>query len=190
MEIEEVWEQFGQQLRKFVEARVPDSHIADELTQELLIKSYQNINKLRDNDRVDAWLYQIARNVINDYYRKKAVNREDLIPEMGDVAAPIEEESAQNRVREELSQCIKPFVDQLPAKYRQTITAVDLDGGSQKALADKLGISNSTIKSQTQRGRAQLNKLFKRCCDIDLDARGNIMDYKPKSGQCKCDNNC
>lgn len=190
MDIEDAWKQFGQQLRHFVEARVADSHIADELTQELLIKSYQNIGSLREHDRIEAWLYRIARNVVNDYYRKQAADKEDLLPEMDSITASIEEASPQNPALEELSQCIRPFIDQLPPKYRRTLMTVDLEGNSQKALADKLGVSHSTIKSQTQRGRAQLYKLFRQCCDFDIDVRGNVISYKRKSGQHKCDTDC
>jgi len=187
VDIEEVWKEFGDRLRKFVEARVCDSHIAEELTQELLIRSYQNIDSLKEQDRVEAWLFRIARNVVNDYYRKKASDKEILHPEMDSFVTSIEEESPTSRIRENLSQCIKPFIDQLPSKYRQTLTAVELEGSSQKALADRLGVSHATIKSQTQRGRAQLHKLLKRCCNFDIDARGNVVDYKPKAGQCECD---
>lgn len=56
MDIEQIWAQFGQQLKKFIVARVPDSHVADELTQELLIRSYQSLETLKDKERVDAWL--------------------------------------------------------------------------------------------------------------------------------------
>lgn len=186
MDIEVVWKAFGYRLRKFVEARVSDSHIAEELTQELLIKSYQNIDSLKEHDRIEAWLFRVARNVINDYYRKKASDKENLLPEMDSLGASIEQQSPTSHVREDLSQCIKPFINQLPLKYRQTLTAVELEGSTQKALADRLGVSHSTIKSQTQRGRAQLNKLFRQCCDFDIDARGNVIGYTPKPGQCEC----
>lgn len=190
MEIEEVWKQFGHRLRQFVEVRVSNSHIAEELTQELLIKSYQNISSLQAHERIEAWLFRIAQNVVNDYYRKKATNKEDLLPEIESIVDSVEEDPPAGHVREELSNCIRPFIDQLPPKYRNTIISVDLEGNSQKALADKLGVSHSTIKSQTQRGRTQLNKLFKQCCDFEIDVRGNVIDYKLKSERYKCDKGC
>jgi len=187
VDIEVVWKEFGGRLRKFIEARVSDTHIAEELTQELLIKSYQNIDKLKENDRIEAWLFRVARNVVNDYYRKKASEIEYLFAEMDSFVTSIEEPSPTNHIREDLNRCIKPFIDQLPAKYRQTLTAVDLEGSTQKALADRLGVSHATVKSQTQRGRAQLHKLFRRCCDFDIDARGNVVDYKPKTSEYDCE---
>ena len=190
MEIEDVWKQFGHRLHKFVETRVSDSFIADELTQELLIKIYQNLGTLQQHERIEAWLFRVARNVVNDYYRKKATNKEDLLPEIDSLIDSVQEDLPESQAREELSNCIKPFIDELPPKYRDTLTSIDLEGNSQKALADRLGISHSTVKSQTQRGRAQLKKLFKQCCDFEIDARGNVVDYKPKSEQCQCDKDC
>jgi RNA polymerase sigma-70 factor (ECF subfamily) len=190
VDIEQIWAQFGQQIRIFVAARVPDSHVADELTQELLIKSYQNLNSLQDEERVDAWLFRIARNVINDYYRKMKREKDNRVRGMPDLIESLVQESPQEFVHEDLSRCIQPFVDQLPAKYRRTLTAVDLEGISQKELAEQLGVSHSTIKSQTQRARAQLKQLFNRCCDFTIDARGNVVGYDPKLGQCGCKCDC
>jgi len=182
-----IWEQFGHQLKRFIASRVPNSQVAEELAQELLVKSYQNLKSLKDKERVEAWLYRIARNVINDYYRKKLKNLETEELNIENVIDELETDNPQGSARTELSHCIQPFIEQLPEKYRQTITAVDLEGTSQKLLAEKQGVSHSTIKSQTQRGRAQLRALFRQCCEFTIDARGNVVDYEPKSGQCNCD---
>lgn len=187
MNIETIWEQFGQQLKRFIASRVPNSQVAEELAQELLVKSYQSLNSLKDEERVEAWLFRIARNVINDHYRKRLKDLEIEELDIEHAIDELEDVNSQESVRKELSHCIQPFIEQLSEKYRRTITAVDLEGTSQKSLAEKQGVSYSTIKSQTQRGRAQLRKLFRQCCDFTIDARGNVMDYEPKSGQCNCD---
>jgi len=48
--IETIWKRFGQQLKHFIASRVPNSQVAEELAQELLVKSYQSLNSLKDND--------------------------------------------------------------------------------------------------------------------------------------------
>lgn len=188
MDIEQVWGEFGHQLRGFIASRVPDSHVADELTQELLIKSYLNLNTLQDEEHVGAWLFRIARNVVNDYYRRMMHEEANPLTDIDNLAELLEQESPEQSVQAELSQCVQPFIDQLPSKYRQTLMTVDIEGRSQKELAEQLGVSHSTIKSQTQRARTQLGQLFRRCCDFTIDARGNVVDYDPKTGQ--CDSNC
>lgn len=190
MDIEQTWAQFGQRLRNFIVARVPNSDVADELTQELLIKSYKNLASLKEEDRAEAWLFRIARNVLTDYYRRKGSEKTEQLTDIDSLAELLEHESSENSVHEELSLCVQPFVDRLPDKYRRTLTAVDLEGRSQKELAEQLGVSHSSIKSQTQRARAQLKQHFMRCCDFTIDARGNVVGYAPKPGQCGSDCNC
>ncbi len=90
----------------------------------------------------------------------------------------------QDKIRQELSNCIQPFVKSLPKKYRDAVEAVDLKGVSQKAMAEELGLSHSAIKSRVQRGRQMLAELFQACCTYELDKRGNIMDYQAGSKCC------
>ncbi len=186
MEIEELWKQFGQQLRQFIAARVSDPDVVDELTQQLLIKVHQNLHRVKERERIAAWLFRIARNVVHDYYRSRG--RAAQAVDIETLESSLQQPEPDDSILEALSHCIRSFVDQSSERYRQTIIAVDLEGQSQKAVADARSVSHSTIKSQTQRGRAQLLQLFNRCCDFTLDVRGGVVDYVPKS--CACDIRC
>ncbi len=183
MDIEEVWSRYGDRLRRFITARVADPHSVDELTQQLLIKAHQKLDTLKVHERVEGWLYRIARNLVYDHYRQQQREVAELSDEIEQWVDLQEERSATEWVREELSHCIRPMIDQLPEHYRRTLTAVDLEGRSQKSVADELGVSPSTIRSQAQRGRAQLRQRLDRCCDFQMDVRGGVMAYRPKAGQ-------
>lgn len=50
MEIEQIWAQFGARLQQWIGARVNDPQVAEELTQELLIKVHQNLASLQDRE--------------------------------------------------------------------------------------------------------------------------------------------
>ena len=70
---------------------------------------------------------------------------------------------------------------------RQTaelLTAIELNGISQKDLAIEHGVSYSTLKSRVQKGRQQLRQLFEDCCQFSFDQHGNVIDYDSKSN-CK-----
>lgn len=51
--------------------RVADDHVADDLLQETFLRIHRNVDKLHESDRLAAWVYRIARNVIHDHYRVK-----------------------------------------------------------------------------------------------------------------------
>ena len=53
-----------------------DDATADDLTQETLLKVYRSRATLRDGQRLEAWLYRIARTTVIDYYRRKRPTEE------------------------------------------------------------------------------------------------------------------
>ncbi len=176
MDIQKVWEEYGVQLRNFLVSRVSTPEDADDLLQDILIKTHNNLSSIKESAKFKSWLYQIARNTLIDHYRTK---RPDLSDEELSELEKISEVNLDpvNPVFSDMSKCIKPFLMQLPEKYREAIEAIDLNGTSQKDLAVKLGLSHSTVKSRVQRGRAMLGNLFRECCTYQLDSKGNIMGY-------------
>ena len=73
---ETMWSELHERLRAFVARRVSDHAVVDDLAQEILLRLYTHIGRLRDQERLDAWAYQVARNVIADYWRERAGRRE------------------------------------------------------------------------------------------------------------------
>lgn len=183
MDIQTVWGKYGNKVRNFLRSRVRNPEDAEDLLQEILIKTYQNLSSVKDPKSFQSWLFKIARNALTDYYRKSASTiSEQQLPEM--MAMRDESFDWEENIHQELSNCIKPFINSLPKIYRDALQEVELNGVSQKKLAEKLGISHSAIKSRVQRGREMLTKLFQTCCEYQLDSRGNIIDYKNKSSCC------
>jgi RNA polymerase sigma-70 factor (ECF subfamily) len=183
MNIEEIWNDYGNLLRGFLLSRVKNPEDAEDLLQEILIKTHKNMGSLKDPKKFKAWLFQIARNTLIDYYRKPANTLSiESLPELSE----LQEESpdVQEAMHRELSGCIKPFIKNLPKKYSEAVEAIDIQGISQKDLAKELGLSHSAIKSRVQRGRQKLEELFQECCKYEVDVRGNIIGYESKSDCC------
>src|SRR3954465_5750249 len=66
---EQLWEMFSMPLHQFIQRRVPDPHSAEDILQDVFLKIHARIDTLHQQDRVVAWMYQIARNAIADDYR-------------------------------------------------------------------------------------------------------------------------
>ncbi len=64
----ELWHRFGDNLRRFILNKVKDETLADDLLQEVFIRIHSKIDNLRDEAKVQSWVFQIARNRINDHY--------------------------------------------------------------------------------------------------------------------------
>jgi RNA polymerase sigma-70 factor (ECF subfamily) len=187
-----MWAELHGRLRAFVARRVPDDGaVVDDLAQEIMLRLYTHIGRLRDQDRLDAWAYQVARNVIADYWRRRAAARElPFGQELGERAASVpepESEHVADRLRSEIASCLAPMVDRLNEPYRQAIRLTDLGDSTQHEAARSLGLSVPGLKSRVQRGRAQLRELLRACCHIELDRSGRITELeRPRSGPCGC----
>ena len=175
---EELWETFSVPLQQFIRRRVPDPHSTDDILQDVFLKIHTRIDTLQQQDRLAAWIYQIARNAIADYYRAQRPTTE--LPE----TLPVSDEPADDDAVRELLPCVAAMVDRLPDAYREALRLTEYEGLSQKALSERLGISFSGAKSRVQRARAKIKEQLLACCHFQLDHAGRIVDYQPHCMGC------
>jgi RNA polymerase sigma factor (sigma-70 family) len=124
-----VWAEVQERLRAFVRRRVGDPHAADDVAQEVLLRLHRNIERLRHEDRLDAFAYEIARNAVTDHYRAVARAREVSSPPTG-LAARIEADANQWQqteepdARQQLVRCLEPLAQRLAKPYREALRRV------------------------------------------------------------------
>ncbi|WP_045479510.1 RNA polymerase sigma factor SigZ [Vibrio owensii] len=181
--LESIWGEYEHAIHAFLRSKVSNEDDVDDLKQEILLKTYQNLADIRDVSSVKSWLFQIANNAIIDFYRKRARNQRDNDL----VADDLWFEEQESNLKQELSKCIAPFVQALPDEQSQLLSSIELEGISQKKLAEEQGISYSTLKSRVQRGRVELKKLFEECCSFSFDKQGRMTDCNQNGASCdKC----
>ena len=174
-----VWQEYGQKLQAMLRSKVSNPADAEDLLQEILLKTYQQLGSLKDASKLKPWLTSIARNTVIDFYRQRG-RQPDLDNES------LWHEEHQEDLLAAMSDCVSPFVEALPPDTAALIKAVDLQGMPQKALAEQQGLSYSGLKSRVQRGRMQLRQLFEGCCGLELDHRGQPMECSTNDNKCGC----
>ena len=150
----------------------------DDLLQEAFLRIHQNLEGLQDKVKLNAWVHQIARNLIVDHYRTRPVQ-----PSQVDLETWRSEDP--DDARDELIGCIEPFIDQLPETYREAVRMSELQGLTQAEVAARLGLSVSGAKSRVQRGRKVAKEMLDACCLFHKDSAGRVNDYRRKS-ECDC----
>lgn len=188
MTTEQVWEVYHVPLRQFIRAQVRDEQQTDDLLQEVFLKIHTHLDTVRAPERVESWLYQIARHVITDHYRLQ--QSKATTPLSANLAERLvmPEEAEENEAVQRLLPYLLPLMQRLPPPYRQALLLTEVEGLTQKALAEQLGLSFSGAKSRVQRARAQLRDLLD-CCHFAFDRRGHIIDYHPH-GECDASGAC
>jgi RNA polymerase sigma-70 factor (ECF subfamily) len=177
------WQQHMDELYRFILKRVSDPAAAEDLVQEVLVKAYDQQGALKDPSKLRAWLYQVTRNAIIDYYRLQKPWE----------AVPVELIHEDTReedtcAQQEVARCLTPLLDELPELYRQALRLAEIEGVTQREVALQLGLSLSGAKSRVQRARKMLREILLKCCRVELDYQGGVVDYEAREGcdVCSC----
>ncbi|MEJ8756277.1 RNA polymerase sigma factor SigZ [Pontibacter sp. H259] len=163
------------QLKGFVQKRILDKEEANDILQQLYLKIYKNCEQLPEVKNIKAWLYQITRNAVYDFFRESS--RYQPISEL-------ELEELPDDTRHDVEALVEPLISLLPDEYAEALRLSELEGISQKEIATRLGISYSGAKSRVQRGREKLKALFMECCHLEFSHDGSIVSASIKDS-CK-----
>ncbi len=178
-----VWAHLSERLRRFILARVDNEEVAADLLQDTFLRIHQRLDSVEDHDRLAAWVFRIARNVVTDHYRNR--RRERDRPHVSIDAEPVVDDAGTGNRNDDVVGWLPELIDGLPEAYRDAVRLHELEGLSQQAVADRLGLSLSGAKSRVQRGREKLKTVLHRCCSFELAQRGNILDYERRTaGEC------
>ena len=179
--LEQIWHDFAEKLGQFIRSRVSDPATAEDILQDVFLKIQQKLGQLHDPAKLQRWIYLIARNAIIDHYRTRKQTEE--IPE-----TLVDEEEAESDELNGLKASFHRMIRSLPEPYREAVVLTELEGLTQKELAERLGISLSGAKSRVQRGRQQLKEMLLNCCRFEFDRRGGVVDCEPhvKAGCKEC----
>jgi RNA polymerase sigma-70 factor (ECF subfamily) len=170
------WPELIDALRRFVRRRVADPHTAEDLVQDTLAKLAAQLRTKAPAGPLHAWVLRVARNAIVDHYRRRDGGDEPA----GEPAA--DDPDAQRLERQGLLASFRAFVHALPPEQREALLLTEYEGHTQQALAERLGVPLSTVKSRVQRGRKKLERALRDCCTFEFDRRGNLIDWQRRPG--------
>lgn len=165
-------------LRGYLRRHLSDPALADDLLQEVFAKALASKRAGRRIDNLGGWLYAATRTTLVDHFRSTRTPPGPLDDDMAML------ESEDLRLHQELSNCLRPFIEQLPPLYRDTLIATEIEGVTMRALAEAEGVSVSAIKSRAMRARAKLKELLLACCHVEM-VDGLVSDYhRNNAGSC------
>lgn len=173
METKEIWERYSSELRGYLTAKTGNKELAEDVLQEVFVKVHVNKSQLKSAAKLRSWLYRIATNTLNDFFRKK----EYLPPVLLKQENEVPEHSAEN--------CLLPLIEEMPDKYRQALLLSEIEELKQDQVAKILGISVSGAKSRIQRGRKLLQEGYMHCCNYSLNEKGLLVGEHKSEEECR-----
>lgn len=173
MEFNTYWSKYEQHLYNFIKEKVRAEEDAKDILQEVALKFDWTI-KNGKVEKPKAWLFQVARNTIADYYRREAKNKTitQELPEVSD-------QPVYNPCVCDLTEFV--IQNYLPQKYGQALILGDIEKIPQKEIAERLNLTLTATKSRIQRGRKLLRELIEQCVEITYKPDGTIPGFQLKS---------
>jgi len=178
-----LWRQFSDQVRGFIKSKVSNDAEAEDVLQDIFIRIHEGIGNLRNEDRVQSWVFGIARRALADFYRKKGKGKEEPagveIQTGGDdnPAIDLNKYEGDHSVHEEVLSWLIPMIDELPEKYGKPLKMADVEEKTQQEVADHFGLSLSGAKSRVQRARQKLGEVLAACCEVEFGDEGRAVAY-------------
>ncbi|NLI91476.1 MAG: sigma-70 family RNA polymerase sigma factor [Peptococcaceae bacterium] len=160
--VEEWMELYADRILRMVCLVVGNPHLAEEITQEVFIKAFENSANFRSESAPYTWLYRIALNLSRNYLKRRHLlqfwpwgeeeNRLNVLEE------PLEEQVTRREAGRKIRYCIS----RLPLHYREVIILYYYDDLKISDIAKVLEQPEGTVKSHLARGREALEKVMRK----------------------------
>jgi RNA polymerase sigma-70 factor (ECF subfamily) len=149
-------DEYYEQMYLFMRRLGHDRQSSEDLTQEIFFNAWHHIGQLKDGKALNSWLYRIASNVSNLYWRrhkhKEIVGIENISSTDGSAGR------ADDFGHYEQLEQLNYAVAHLPAKLKQTVVLHYMQQLTIAESAEVAGIKQGTFKSRLNRALKALRK--------------------------------
>jgi RNA polymerase sigma-70 factor (ECF subfamily) len=142
----------------FVERRVGDRALAEDIVQDALVRNLDRLGEIRES--AIGWFYRVLRNAIIDRARRAKVQRERLDA----FAAELDTSADHAELHAVVCRCVAALADTLKPEYADALHRIDIEGVAVKDYAAAAGISASNAGVRVFRARNALRAQVARAC--------------------------
>lgn len=140
---------------------------ASDLTQDVFVRVYNSLGRLKSEDAFFAWVRTVATNICRDHFRKmgrsiRACSLDEKVSlDDGEVEREVADDSgnpARLLERQDLQEAVQRAIDSLSAEHRTLVVLHHIEGMDLKDIARELRIPVGTVKSRLARARDELKR--------------------------------
>lgn len=161
-----IYDAFARRILNFIYRMVHSPEEAEDLAQETFVAVYQKLGSLKDNGKFEPWLFCIARNVVYQKYRTHAplaVSIDETDEDGRAIIQPAETRKNPDETFQagELDDVVSGAISSLPEKYREVFVLSALQDLSYQEIAEVVGRSVSSVKTDIHRARLEVRERVK-----------------------------
>ena len=154
-----IYTKYFKKIFLFVLHRIGERHISADVTQQVFLKALMGLGKFQFKGLpFSAWLYRIAINECNDFFRKTKKSRLVVLEEAH--VYHLFEELTFDNTQQELEKKLPLILERLSPDELQLIEFRFFEGKPFKEIAEILAITETYAKVKTYRTLDKMKKLF------------------------------
>jgi len=143
---------------------VADSNIAEEISQEALVRLYKHVGEIAGEGAFKTWFYRIVLNLVHDHFRR-AVRQDSAkttLEEIRSMENKSRNEPLNNIERDGLKSALNEALACLDEKHREAFLMKEVQGMSHAEIAQTLDVPEGTVWSRLSYARRKLQEKLKR----------------------------
>lgn len=153
-----LYEEFAPNVMGVCLRYAPTRTEAEDIFQEVFIKIYKNIGKVRQAEALPGWIRRLAANTAIDHFHKHKKHLYHFDAHELQKEDTFFDDALSQLSTQELLDCIQ----ELPDGYRLVFNMYVIEGYNHREIAERLEISEGTSKSQLARAKAKLREELKK----------------------------
>jgi RNA polymerase sigma-70 factor, ECF subfamily len=151
-----VFDQFSDRIFRYIRFKVKDQVQAEDILQEVFLKAWLGLPKLSaESLNFSAWIYRIASNTVNDFYRKQY-----RTPIMVDLESVPEIESNDHQVDIFDIQFLNQGMEKLPVQYKEILELRFVQEFNLEETSKILNKTNMAVRIAQHRALKSLRKIL------------------------------
>ena len=156
-------------VRGFIFKMIGDPTLADDLTQETLLRAHKSESKFKGKASKTTWLCAIALYVMRDHHRTTARRPTFVSDQQALINLGSRETVEDNFLQDEMDSCVRQYLLRLPERQRDVVALHDVAGLTHPEISSVLDISEGNSRILLHRGRAALKLLLAENCTLCFD---------------------
>jgi RNA polymerase sigma-70 factor (ECF subfamily) len=144
---------------RFVERRIGNRALAEEILQDAFVRSLERGDEIRES--AIGWFYRVLRNAVIDHQRGNAAASKQLDAFAHELEG---EQQVESDLHQVVCKCVTQLATTLKPEYADALQRIEVEGVAVKDYAEGAGLSASNAGVRVFRAREELRKQVARAC--------------------------
>jgi RNA polymerase sigma-70 factor (family 1) len=152
-----IFNKYFPKIKRFLGGFLDSEEEAEDLSQDIFVKLWQNRSVLEGIENLNAYLYRVAKNTVYSYFERtsKAETSVDMLPEI-----PTSESIEETLFAKELEDLINLTVKQMPLQRKTIFIMSRREGLTNQEIADRLKLSKRTVETHISAALHDIRKVL------------------------------